>query len=257
MMLEFDTTNIKLTEFGVGRDVGNGRTYVYVPVDADVQTALREMVAATWRTMQSFGDDSHQYDPSEKHASTEYVYLPLDDDLGSALKAVHEAVNLIPDTTALENPETVFCYFARLSDKTGRRLTALRRATQFKGVLKNRLIQLMSDSLKIIKDKVFKLDADFDLLIDNSNIHILRPSGFEFVGQVKSAVLDAVPKNIHLIQKDLPFVDFDMIASYAAKHPRAARYLASIRGQRECKNIDKDALKQLCARTRVSFTESD
>ncbi len=246
MKLNFDLTNVKLTEFGVG---------VYVPVDAGVQAALREMAADTWSSMQEESDDPPRYEPSEKHAGEEYVYLPLDDELSAPLKALHQAVNLVPNANVLADPGSVFCYFARLTDRKGRHLTALRRATQFKGVLKNRLIRLANDALKIIEDKVFKLDTDFDLLIDEANVHILRPSGFEFVGQLQSAVLEAVPQNIKLIQKDIGFVDFDGIAAYAARHPRAARYLASIRGQKESKNIDKRKLKELCNATGVEIHE--
>ncbi|HWY07541.1 MAG TPA: hypothetical protein VNY24_11825 [Candidatus Acidoferrales bacterium] len=50
-------------------------------------------------------------------------------------------------------------------------------------------------------------------------------------------------------------VDFSSIESYAAHHPRAARYLASIRVQQEAKNIDKENLKKLCQRTGVKVHE--
>ena len=46
--------------------------------------------------------------------------------------------------------------------------------TQFKGVLKSRLIQLRTDALKVVEDMVFKLDADFDLLINQDNTHVWR-----------------------------------------------------------------------------------
>jgi ribosomal protein L12E/L44/L45/RPP1/RPP2 len=258
MNLEFDLSNVVLTEFGVGLDDGNGQTYVAVPVDASVQTALREMVQATWDAMQQVDDGPAKYQPSEKHGSTEYLYLPLSDDLASAVRELHNAANLAMDGHALGHPDSVFCYFARLTDNKGRRLTALRRATQFKGVLKskNRLVRMVDDTLQIIEDTVFKLDNDFDLLIDAKNVHILRPSGFEFAGKLQQAIMEAVPKNIEAIRKDLPFVDFDGIEAYAREHVLAARYLASIRGQAETKNIDKAALKKLCKNTGVEVTES-
>lgn len=53
----------------------------------------------------------------------------------------------------------------------------------------------MTDALKLVEDRVFNLDTDFDLLIDPQRVHILRPSGFEFAGQLQGAILDAVPKN--------------------------------------------------------------
>jgi len=251
MKLQFDLASVKHVEFGVGQDIDDARTYAYVPVDGAVQAALREMTVATWAAMQTLSKDPQRYEPSEKHAGEEYLYLAMDDELSIPLKALHQAVNLDLAFNALQNPVKVFSYFARLTDGESRHLTALRRATQFKGVLKNRLIRYANDTLRIIEDKVFKLDNDFDLLIDSATIHILRPSGFEFAGQLQSAVLAAVPQNVKVLQKDVTFVDFDRIAAYAIMHPRAARYLASIKGQKESKNIDMRNLKQLCKVTGV------
>ena len=256
MNLEFDLKSVTVTEFGVGRDDGDGQTFVAVPVDADVQAALREMVQATWDAMQKDQDGPAKYQPSEKHGSTEYLYLPVTDDMASSVRELHEANNLDIEGGALDDPADVFCYFVRLTDNKQRRLTALRRASQFKGVLKKRLIRFVTDSLKLILDDVFKLDSDFDLLVDSANVHILRPSGFEFAGKLQQAILEAVPENIKAIRKDLAFVDFDGIEAYASKHPRAARYLASIRGDEETKNIDKSLLKKLCKQTGVEIAES-
>lgn len=258
MTLEFDLGSVTVTEFGVGRDDSDAQTFVALPVDADVQGALHEMVEATWDATQKVEDGPAKYEPSEKHGSTEYLCLPLDDELAASVRELHEVASLDIDAAALSDSSDVFCYFARLTDKKQRRLTALRRSTQFKGVLKskNRLVRMLDDTLKIIEDTVFKLDNDFDLLVDAKNVHILRPSGFEFVAKLQEAILDAVPENIKAIRKDLTFVDFDEIEAYAGKHPRAARYLASIRGQKATKNIDKSLLKKLCKQTGVGVTES-
>lgn len=256
MNLDFDLKSVTVTEFGVGRDDGNGQAFVAVPVDADVQTALLEMVQATWDAMQKDEDGPAKYEPSEKHGNIEYLTLPLEDEMASFVRELHAAPNLDIETSVLDEPANVFCYFVRLTDKKKQRLTALRRASQFKGVLKKRLIRFVSDSLRLIEDGVFKLDSDFDFLVDSTNVHILRPSGFEFAGKLQQAILDAVPENIKAIQKDLSFVLFDGIEKYASKHPRAARYLASIRGQEEIKNIDKSLLTKLCEQTGVEVTKS-
>jgi hypothetical protein len=76
MKLDFDIENVTATEFGVGRDDGNGQTFVSVPVDANVQKALREIVSLTWQAMQKDTDDPPRYEPSEKHGRTEYLHLP-------------------------------------------------------------------------------------------------------------------------------------------------------------------------------------
>lgn len=172
------------------------------------------------------------------------------------MRELHEAINLPLDTNALRDPSRIFSYFARFTDTKDRRLTVLHRATHFKGVLKSRLIRLVTDVLKIIEDKVFKLDADFDLLIDDEHIHILRPAAFEFAGQLQKAVMDAVPRHIASLQTDLSFVDFGTIQTYATSHPRAARYLASIRTQ-ETRNISLQNLKEICLSTGVEVFEKD
>lgn len=256
MNLEFNLANVTVTEFGIGRDAGKKQSFVALPVDADVQTALGEMVQATWNAMQADEDGPVRYEPSEKHASTEYLYLPIEDELAESIRELHEATVLEIDGAALAEPSDVFCYFVRLTDTNGRRLTALRRATQFKGVLKKRLIRLVTDSLKLIDDRVFKLDSDFDLLVDSANVHILRPRGFEFAGRLQQAILDAVPENMKAMRKDIPFVEFDAIEKYAKSRPRAARYVASIRAQKETRNIDKAALKRQCKSTGVEIKDS-
>jgi len=256
MRLDFALTNVTVTEFGVGREDGNGQTFVAVPVDLGVQDVLREMVEATWDAMQADEGGPAKYQPSEKHGSTEYLTLPLEDQMASSMRQLHEATSLTIDGDALDEPSNVFCYFVRLTDDKRRRLTGLRRASQFKGVLRKRLIRIVSNSLKLIEDSVFKLDSDFDLLVDSANVHILRPSGFEFAGKLQQAILDAVPENIKAIRKDLSFVELDGIEAFAGEHPRAARYLASIRGDAETKNIDKALLKRLCKDTGVVVAQS-
>jgi hypothetical protein len=254
MPAQFDVNAVDLVEFGVGLDERRGQRYVSVPIDTDIQAALREMVIATRDDLKAAGDAT-TYDPGEKYASQENLRLPLDSELGSHIMKIHEAKNIPIEPKALSDPANVFCYFARMRDNRGRRLTAIRRATSFKGVLNSRLLQFTTDALKMVPDKVFKLDSDFDLLIDGTGVQILRSAGFEFVGALEGAVLGAVPKNIKTIRADLPFIDFGPIESYARQHPRAARYLASIRTQQETKNVDKANLKNLCQRTGVKVTE--
>lgn len=254
MPAHFDVNAVELVEFGVGLDERSGQRYVQVPIDSEIQVALREMVIATRDELKAAGDAA-TYDPGEKYASQENLRLPLDSELASNVMKIHEATNLPSEPKALSDPAEVFCYFARMRDNKGRRLTAIRRATSFKGVLKSRLLRFTTDALKIVPDKIFKLDTDFDLLIDDTGIQILRSAGFEFVGALEGAVLGAVKKNVKAVRVDLPFIDLDPIESFASHHPRAARYLASIRTQQETKNIDKTNLKNLCQRTGVKVTE--
>jgi hypothetical protein len=255
MPTEFNLSTATVIEFGVGIDVPKGQRFVLVPIDAEVQGALREMVITTREEMEEAEGGPTTYDPSQKYGAQEHLILPLDDELAAHILKIHTAENLPTEATALSNPADVFCYFARMSDGKGHRLTAIRRATAFKGVLKSRLLQLTTDALKLVQEKIFKLDRDFDLVIDDTGVQILRPAGFEYVGELEGAILGAIPKNLKTIRADLPYVDFTPIEAYASQHPRAARYLASIRVQQETKNIDKGYLKRLCKKTAVQISE--
>ncbi len=254
MTLDFDLGRVSVMEFGVGRDDGDEQTFVTIPVDRNVQNALYGMVQATLDAMKSDEGELAKYEPSEKYGSEEYCFLPLDNDMATFVRELHEAVNLTICVDALDELSSVFCYFVRMTDESEQRLTALRRASQFKGVLAKRLICFVTDSLKLIEDKVFKLDNDFDFLVDSRNVHILRPNGFESVGKLKSAILEAAPRNIDVIQEYLPFVKFESIKPYAIKHLRAARCLASIRRDAEINRIDKALLKALCEQTNVAIS---
>lgn len=257
MDLKFNLQDVVAVEFGVGRDEGKDEVFVLVPVDRNVQLTLREMAANTWEKLRDTLEAPRKYEPSEKYESAEYVYVYLEDKLADTMRNLHTAENLPMDAGILQDPSSVFCYFARLVDRAGNRLTAVRRATQFKGILKSRLVRLLTDTLTLVHEPMFKLDTEFDFLIDAELIHILRPSGFEFVGKLQKALLDAVPRMIQDIQRDMPFVDFVTIEQYASSHTRAARYLASIRGQKENRNIDIYALKRLCTETGVQIQDVD
>lgn len=257
MAFSFNFDSIDITEFGIGSDNGDGRAFSLVAVDEEVQEALLEMVEATRDQLKKIGSTPAQYEPSDKYASLEHLVVPLDDDLAESLKTLHQTNNYPFDGTALNTPGGVFCYFTRLQDTSGRRLTGVRRASQFKSVLSKKLLSWFDDSIGIVEGNIFKLDMDFDLLIDESNIHILRPSGFEFVGQLKEAILAAVPKNIEEMRNEIDFIEFDSIQEYAITHPRAARYLASIRSLGEAKNISRDRLRDACAQLGVEIEEED
>jgi len=168
MPAQFNVNAAGVVEFGVGMDEGRSQRYVSVPIDAEVQAALREMVLATRNEMKAAGDAS-TYDPGEKYSGHDNLRLPIDSDLASHVLLIHNAANLPSEPRALSDPKNVFCYFTRMRDDKSR-LTAIRRATSFKGVLKSRLLQFTTDALKIVPDKIFKLDQDFDLLVDDTGI---------------------------------------------------------------------------------------
>lgn len=255
MPLLFDIDRVRTTEFGIGRQLADGQVFRFVPVDLLVQETLREMVGATWRTIED-QEDSGPYDPGEKYSSIEYVHIPIDHELAEMIRQLHAAANLEVDPNPLQGTENIFCYFVRMVDEDNQRITGVRRATQFKGVLKKRLLSWGTDALRMVTGRIFALDHDFDFLVDDETVHIMRPSGFESTGQLQEAILAAVPRNVGEIQDQMSFIDFAPIQRYAETHPRAARYLASIRNQ-DLANINRENLSLLCRNTGVLIQEVD
>lgn len=254
--MQFDFHDIQNCEFGIGRDTaGGGQEFLFVPAVAEVQNALREMSERTWALMNANDQNPPNYNPAEKHSSTEHLILPLADQHASSMRTLHEAINLPTDAQALQDTDPMFCYFARFRDGQRRRLTALRRSTQFKGVVSSRgwLVRQFGDEVVLLEDRVFKLDADFDLLIDDQYVHIWRPSGFEFAGRLQEAISPAVPDNVAVLRQSMAIVQWDNVETYAMDHPRAARYLASIRQFENLDQITEQSLSAACASTNVDI----
>ena len=254
MRLKFDINNVKATEFGIGRNTGGSTGFGKVAVDKNVSLVLSSMAQQTLKQLNDDNDYPPEYEPAEKYCSTEYLTVNSSSSFGALIRNLHEAENLPDDNTGLSRPESIVCYFARFVDDNGRRLTAVKRAIQFKGVLKRKLVRFIDNTLEIVEDDVFKLDSDFDVLLDSASTHIWRPSAFESLGQLNQAILDAAPNNIKEIAGDLPFIDFTEIAEYAKSRPRAARYIASIRSQ-SLQGIDQMALVTLCKDTGVDIQD--
>ena len=254
-MIDFDLDSLQSIEFGVGRDT-DAPSYVLVPADGEVAAALIDMVQATLLHFEE-GIEWRAYEPSEKYASNEYLRTDLGNSLSKGIHDLHEAQNLPPDSDALREPALVFCYFARLRDAHGRRLTAVRRAAQFKGLLKRPLLRRLKgvDDYGIEPLDVFKLDSDFDVLAASQTIHIWRPSGFEYVARLQRQILSLVPKIFGELQAELPFVDLSSVEEFSMRRSRAARLAASIRSRKRLEKVDQAALVDQCARTDVRVEE--
>ena len=259
MNLKFDLENVETTEFGVGRRIGSDRTFAAVPVHLGVQTTLQEMVASTCRKMETNAESPSTFSPAEKYANVEYLTLPIDDDLALRLKTLHEAPNLtIAPGDYLDWMTRCFCYFARLWDVDDKQLTALRRATQFKGALnkQNRILSLLgTDVLRIVDEPIFQLNVDFDVIVDSDTVHIIHPNSFKILGQVEEAIAEAVPRNVQAIQSQIGYVEWSTIEEYATFHSRAANLLASIRTNGYGDNLDRSALESECEAGGISLTD--
>jgi hypothetical protein len=56
-------------------------------------------------------------------------------------------------------------------------------------VLSSALVWFVSDAFRMVEESVLRLETDFDALVDDTTVHILRPSGFEVLDQLQEANL--------------------------------------------------------------------
>ena len=256
-MLDFDLRDTRTTQFGIGRLNGGSRRFSFVPVDGDVQDAIQTMTSQTVRELKKKVDSRSIFDPADKHGKREHLYVPIEDDLAAPLRMLHNAENLMIDSRSLDEPSEVFCYFTRLTDQSGRRLTGVRRAAQFKAVRRQHMLKFHKDSLRMATEPMFQLNEEFDVIIDAESVHILNPSGFRSLAQVDATLKESVRKNISIISGGVPFADWTAVQDYAYRKPRAASLLSSIRTNGFYAGIERTLLVTLCRKTGVEVEDVD
>ncbi|MYA61783.1 MAG: DUF4868 domain-containing protein [Dehalococcoidia bacterium] len=257
MNLDVDLDQIQTTEFGVGMYQGGSREFAVIPANDAIQTLLLEIVRDTVQGIDNTLTPP-EYDPANEYPPKEYVALAIDHEFALPIAEVHGSDNLAFAVDPLQCLQQSFCYFARFTDNDNRRVTALKRASQFKAMMgkQNRLVSLVTDTLRTVEVPVFQLNADFDILVDSESVHIIHPAGFRVLGQVDESVAQAIPRNIERIEPLLPYVEWSNIQTYAASHPRAANLIASIRSRNYANNVNRVALLAQCKREGIKLDTS-
>ena len=255
--MPFNFQTIQSVEFGVSLDTDEGESYRLMPCDAEVQEVLKEMLAATWGAIFDADGELQEFSPAEKYAATEQLWVGLPSDLVTKHREVYEAENLQTDTHALDNVNQVVSYFGIFRDADGNKLMAIRRATQFKGVLQKKLIRFSDDALRIIEDHVFKLDTDFDFFICDGKIYIWRPSGFVFTSNMDDQIAACAMGNVDRIAEDITCVDFNELKKFVAGHKLAMRLVAAIKSRNDLAAISKKRLKAECKEAGLKVAENE
>ena len=255
--MSFNSSSIRSVEFGVCLDVDNGERYCIVPSDKSVQDALKEMFVSTIDEIRKGGNVLERFSPSEKYGSNERLFLPLDSDLALKYREVFATANFAIDTHGLNEPSRLICYFAIFRDGTGGKAIAFRRAAQFKGVVEKNFVTFMNDTLKMMPDRLFKLDQDYDFLIMDQKIYIWRPSGFIFTAGMDEQIAACAMKSVEFVAKEIRCVNFDRLKEYVSKHKMAMRLIAAIRSRDDLADISKKHLKSECKEAGLKVYEEN
>lgn len=256
--MSFNIEQVTIIEFGVCEgSLRNGESTL-VPVDADVQALLHDMVIDTFTaTGVADGTALEDYEPSQEHGHNSKLALPLDSPLAVVLREFAAVPNRPIDADAMEEPKTITAYFCVMHDQEGNALVAIRRSAQFKALLEARLIQFIDDTLRAVDDHVFKLDHDFDLVIVDNTVLINRVTAFELLAEIDEEVQAAAVENTQRLQMILPFIEFDGLAEYVRQHKRAARVVAALRSRDDLSQTSITNLRKECKRSGVEIHLKD
>lgn len=252
---DIDIGTIASVNFGIAlRDNGNLH---FVPTDAGLKDALKEMIKGTVAAFNTAHGDWQAYDISEDYGQRRRVYCSRDDEYMAVFSALFDAGALDDLTNLSDHVNDIDYYFAEITDNQARRIVGVKKATQFKGTVKakNRLVRMIDDTLSMIEDTVFKLDNEFDVLITDVNIYILNDANMQHLADITSRVAATATNKIQTIEDILTFLDLSRIKEKIEKHPRVARYAASIAKNPLTANFKRDKIVALAQQHGIVFKE--
>lgn len=248
--------NPNRVEFNVCYGIGEDEEYFQIPVDRSVQNALKEMLSKTIEELYSEGDVFADYEPSERYEPIHRLKADLEHSTMERLRNVFNAQNIDTCSGSIDVDRLSY-YFCVFRDSHDRKLIAFKRAIQFKGVVKKRLITIVDDTLKMVDDNVFKLDADFDFLVFGKKIYILRPSSFVYIASLTAQIMEKAAEYVSQLSESVGFLDTSDLGEYVSTHSRAARMVVTIQSRDDLSNLNRRKLTTHCEKFGVSLISKD
>lgn len=249
--------DFKSIEFGVCIvDQGEKRLF-RIPIDNSVRDVLVEMYDEFYEEYNRQENPPAVFEPSEKYATSEKLTIEYNSEYVDALRRFFSK-SIIPVATAPINElaRSATFYFAIFHHKKkSQKSIAVKRPSQFKGLLKKKLIYLVDDTLKAVPDNIFKLDKDFDFIIQGQKVDILHPKGFIFIANIDEAILSSAANATLQLARTIHFVDFTYLSKFVATSKTAARLVSSIRSRDDLPRTSLKKLKQVCRQRGLSLRE--
>lgn len=229
-----------------------------IPLKQEVRVILKEILETTQKKI-SQAKEISEYEPAEKYDSSDIVSFKKGSTGYEKIKYIYEQQNFAKDCQALNHSENIIYYMGVFDKGDGKKLIGVKKANHFKSLVKSKglLLAQFDDNLGILDTNVFKLDSDFDFIIESNKVLICNPKAFEFCAQMDEQLLEVAKKNTKDLEKKMKFISFDGLADYVSKHSRAARLIASIRLRKDLNKISEDKLKDHCLKTGVNLSEID
>lgn len=195
-----------------------------------------------------------QYSPAEKHAAKEPMCIPLDTDYMAKARKLYNLAEVETNAQVLQDhPAGVYFYLVRFKPiEAGPMVLGVKQAAQFKGSLKSKWLRL-GDELDVVKDKLFRLDSDFDFLITNEAVFMLRVDKCEYLLGLEVEMRLRAPAQVAALQSHLPFLDLSCFSAalIGKASARDIRLLASVVARPDLAQTDKKLLKRYCLENNI------
>ncbi|MCC6351911.1 MAG: DUF4868 domain-containing protein [Fimbriimonadaceae bacterium] len=242
-------------EFCCAVDDGNELSHYQVPVNAEVQGMLKDMLDATFTRLGNV-DAIPDYDPSDKYGQGEHASIPYDDDLAVQARAIYEAANITVNSGVLDQVDDIDYYYARFYSDEDVVAVGVKRATQFK-VLQGKRLVFFSDTLQTFDKHVFKLDAEFDYIIRKPKILVSNVFGFTQTAEIDDAIQAQAVASSAAMFGAVNFLDATALSLIAEEKKSAARYFASIKKRGGVQNLQKPLVEAHCAKFGIDLVEEN
>lgn len=255
-----DPDSINEIEFGVCLFSDESVEFHRVPITREVKASLRSILAETRVKLHERSERPHKYEPSQNYGPMEHLKVGLNDPMASNLKEIFGLVEkALPDPRAMHAPDLLWFYFAIFRHKNGEKSIAVKRAAQFKAVVaaRQRLLQIGPDALQPVSDNVFRLDHEFDFVIDSRHVTILYPTGFNQIANTESLVRSAAVRAVASIRARMPFIDFSDIERFVERSIKGARLIVSISMRNDLEQIRPELLRKGCKKNGIDLIRRD
>lgn len=245
-------------EFGICTIIDGQQTVVRIPIDNSVRTTLYEMHENFYETYFGIEGDAELFQPSEKYASTEKLLVPLANENLNSLQEIYNQNDMpVANISIGEIANNISFYFAIFRHNNGSKQIAIKRPSQFKGLLRKKLIQFIDDTLQVVPDNIFKLDNDFDFIIHEVNIDILHPTGFNFIANIDEEVLRSAADSTRQLSLRIQYINFNYLADFVGHSKTAAKLVASIKSRTDLERTCQIKLLEKCVRIGVNIREEN
>ncbi|WP_342107770.1 Kiwa anti-phage protein KwaB-like domain-containing protein [Methylobacterium sp. SI9] len=250
---EFDSSSISSIQLGVS--LFDGSKYL-VPIDKSVDKTFKDMLARTSADITVRSGEWEEYSLSQDYGKVERVFAPRSDGIFNDISDLYEIEAYDHMANLVTNSGQVDFYFVIYHDKKGRKIVGVRKAAQLKSMLgaRNRLVQLIDDTMVLVEHPVFRLDIDFDGLVCSNNIYFSNFLNMEYIAKITNKVAQAAAQRIPVLAAKIDFIDFKIFEADLDKHPRTARLLVAISKRANLDKYNQDEIMLQAAAQGVKFT---